>query len=55
MSGVVKDCAINGLRKQRVKFKSGMSNSVYVNCGVPQGTVWGPVQFLLSVDDIKFY
>lgn len=41
------------LNKQRAKFKNSMSDSGYVEHGIPQGTVLGPVLLLLYTRKCK--
>ena len=43
---------LNG-RKQFVNFNNEISESCEIICGVPQGSVFGPILFLLSINDIS--
>lgn len=52
--GVVNDWLRNYLsnRKQYVQFESYNSSLVNISCGVPQGSILGPLLYLLYVNDI---
>ena len=38
--------------EQIVKYKSFNSDSETIKCGVPQGTVLGPLRLLICINDI---
>ena len=40
-------------RKQCTRFNNSLSDLQYIRCGVPQGTLLGPLLFLLYVNDIQ--
>lgn len=53
------DCAIKwwesclSIGKNQVKFKNGMSDCVYIDHRIPQGTLLGPALFSLYNNDLK--
>ena len=39
-------------RQQYVALNNAKSNKRFINCGVPQGSVLGPLLFMLYINDI---
>ena len=42
-------------RTQQVQFNCTISSPAIINCAVPQGSIIGPILFLLYVNDLPLY
>ena len=56
ITGIVNDWfrSYLSLRPQKVKINGFLSDEQYIKCGVPQGSVLGPLLFLICINDMPY-
>ena len=56
ITGIVNDWfrSYLSLRSQKVKINGFLSDEQYIKCGVPQGSVPGPLLFLIYINDMPY-